>query len=360
MIRNICVITLAIFLPIYFPILRHMPNRRDVKIIASLFILSGITALIKSNSIFIGMIGFPTMPIGSATLIASIWVGSALTRLLPTRVLANLIIFSSTLSLVLATIQAIILSQSYLSLRLAGFHEHSLAFAISLGIGCLLSFWRFTHNTAPKPLYGTVTILLLAGIGFSGSRVALFGTAIGILSLGYFTRDIVWPIKKYLAALILAFIFILPFNVVPRLGNSSYAQESLRYRGLLAKTGLDLVRQNPFGIGFGNIGLYTYSENLPSELIEPYHRQTLLESSHNIWIDMTIGFGIVGGIIALGFSIYLLFLTWQRHLHNGQIVAVGLSFILLNFITTPANITGLILLGIFIGLGLKKVASSSY
>lgn len=360
MIRNISVITLAVFLPIYFPALRKFPNRLDIKIVATIFILSAIIALVKSDSFFIGMIGFPTMPIGSLTIISSIWTGWSLTRLLDKHRLVNLIIFSSTLSLALATIQVIFLSQSSSSLRLVGFHEHSLAFAMSLGIGTLLSFWRFTHNHPNKLHYGLISILLLVGIGFSGSRIALLGTIIGVLGLCYFARSITWPIKKYLVLLILTVAIVIPFSVIPRLSNAGYAQDSLRYRGLLAKTGLDLVRQNPVGIGFGNIGRYTYSENLPSELLEPYHRQTLLESSHNLWIDITIGFGIIGGLLALGLSIYLLFFAWQRHLHGAQIVAVGLSFILFNFLTTPANITGLILLGVFIGFSLARDSSSAY
>lgn len=343
-------LTLAVLMPLFIPQLRIAPSKRSWQILLLLFLIVTITALLLSNSFIFGLIGFPTLPIGSATILAAIWVGWSVTRMIEHEQIYILIIISACLSLAIAIILNSIPTQDVLASRLVGFHEHSLAWAIYMGVGSILTFWKFIKSKQLAWLYGLLSIIFIGAIGFSGSRMALLTTLIAIIAMAFILWNQPWPNSKLLVLLAVILAILLPISMTPRLNNTSYAVESINYRVDLAKAGLRILKDHPLGIGYGNIGRYTFSPDLPSQLLEPYHRQILLESSHNLWIDVAIGFGLLGGAICILMTGYLLHIAWSKASKTHPMPAIGTSFLLVNFLTTPASITTLVLLGIFIGL----------
>lgn len=350
---------LAIFLPLFLTQLRILPTTRKYQVWLVLIAICTLVGAWQSNSVLYGLIGFSVMPIGSLTLLAAIWVGWAMTKLLDTETICTLLIISATISLLIAIVLNNIPTQATFGLRLTGFHEHSLAWAIYIGVAGILAFWRFLHTSHHTWRYGLLASIFLGAVGMSGGRMALVTTSLAFLAIMIFTRKQSWPLAKLTVSLVIALAIALPFLVTPRLRNTSYAITSTQYRLDLAIMGVRLIKEHPFGIGYGNIGRYSYSRDLPSDLLEPYHRNILIESSHNLWLDITIGFGLLGGLISILLTAHLL----QHSLHavkpTQKLFTIILIMVLLNFITTPASITTLVLLGILIGIVTNNSQSSA-
>lgn len=340
---------------LFFPQLRVVPVRLRHKLLIITIIICAFVGVWQSNSILNGLIGFSTMPIGSLTVIAAIWVGWACARLLNIEKLCILLIVSALLSLTIALVLQTASLQASLNARLVGFHEHSLAWAMYIGVGSILTFWKFTKGEAHSWLFGIFSGIFLCAIGLSGSRVALITTALSLIAVMLIARKSKWPVAKQIVILALLLAFTIPFVTTPRLSNASYAAKSTSFRFELIMAGVRIIKDHPLGIGYGNIGRYTYSPNLPSDLLEPYHRMILIESSHNAWIDIVIGFGIVGGVIAVFLTFYVLKKAWIVNSQQQRILAVILTMILVNLLTTPASITTLVLLGIFVGVTTERI-----
>lgn len=355
--RGVSAIILAIMMLLFFPELRILPRKANTRLILYIFLLAMLVGLCQSDSVIMGLIGFTVLPIGSLTILAAIWTGWATTKLLDHEKICSLLIISASLSLIIALILNLIPQQVTANTRLIGFHEHSLAWAMQIGIAGIISLWRFIKYQSPIWIYGLLGLIFLGAIGYSGGRMALLATALAYTIIIILTRKISWPISKAVVLLAIALVVLLPSSTTTRLTNTPYAVESLNYRYDLATTGLKIIKKHPLGIGYGNIGRYTYSTDLPSQLLEPYHRQILIESSHNLWIDIMIGFGIIGGLIAVFVTFALLVMAWKTPKENQQLYAVGLTFLLINFLTTPASVTTLVLLGVFIGLTASKRAA---
>lgn len=357
--RGVIVITLAIFMPLFLTQTRQFPKNKLFRSLLLTFLLGALLAALTSNSLGMALFGFPTLPIGSITFIAALWVGWSVTKLIPRQEIVTLLIISGILSLLLAVIINLVPGQIAHSFRLIGFHEHSLAWAIQLSIACLFALWRFVTLQKSSATYGAAAFFLLLGIGLSGSRMALLACLLGVVSIFYLYRSTRWPVSKLIASLIVLLAICIPTLVMPRLNNANYAVESTQYRIDLFTAGARIIQDHPLGIGYGNIGRYTYSTDLPSQLIEPYHRQILIESSHNLWIDVAIGFGIIPGFIFLAICMYILYIGWHRHAPDEKIYAICLAMLYINFITTPASITNLVLLGLLAGFNLVQQKSNA-
>lgn len=357
--RGVCVMTLGVFIPLFLTQTRQLPKTKVFTSLFLIFILGGLLAALTSNSFGMALFGFLTLPIGSITFIAALWVGWSVTKLIPRQEIVTLLIISGILSLLLAVIINLVPGQIAPSFRLIGFHEHSLAWAMQLSVACLFAFWRFVTLQKPSTTYGTVAFFLLLGIGLSGSRMALIACLLGVTSIFYLCRSMRWPISKLITTLIILLVICIPTLIMPRLNNANYAVESTQYRIDLFTAGAKILRDHPLGIGYGNIGRYTFSTDLPSQLIEPYHRQILIESSHNLWIDVAIGFGIVPGIIFLALCMYILYIGWHHHAPDEKIYTICLAMLYINFTTTPASITNLVLLGLLAGFNLVRQKSNA-
>jgi hypothetical protein len=333
---------------------------QNVSLAKRLFIYIAIAlTLISLASVFddpVALFGDMIMPLGSITFIASLFCGVLLAYSLPSKLIIKAIISGAWIAVGIC-ITMMLAGTASAGYRAEAFFDHSLAFALYLSVATLFSIHEHVKNSNYKLTNWLEPIIFIGFIGLSGSRVALLTTFLIIVI--YLSLSARWTISKPKKILIFSGIvlsLIPSFILLGRLRNMSYAIESVYYRLSLWQRGLKIISQNLWGVGFGNIGQHFYSLDLPSWLLEPYHRHIIIESSHNIWIDIGIGYGLPIAIFFASLTIWSIYKTFKNHKRN-YIFGLIYILIILNLTTMPASTITLILLGILSGLTVKPHAS---
>lgn len=108
----------------------------------------------------------------------------------------------------------------------------------------------------------------------------------------------------------------------PKLPNGQAVDISLYLRIAWLKEGLLLVREHPFGIGFGR---NAFGHGLKAK----YGKGS--GHSHSGLLDMAIGLGIPGALLWLGFFASLAAIAWRRHRASGNYAAILLLLLLLDY-----------------------------
>lgn len=307
-----------------------------------------LVSLVNTISDPIALLGDMIMPLGNITFIAALICGVLLAHCLPTRLTTKAIITGAWLAIGIS-ITMMLAGTAGAGYRAEAFFDHSLAFALYLSVATLFSIDKLISDGENKPIYWSEPVIFIGFIGLSGSRVALLTTILFALSLLFFIqrKKYISKITIFISGIIL--VLVPSFLLFGRLHNINYAIESLNYRISLWQRGIEIILQNFWGVGYGNISRHFYSMDLPSWLLEPYHRRILVESSHNLWIDIGIGFGIPVALMAICLVVWILYRTI---IGNKQNYIFGIAFILIiiNLATIPATTITLVLLGILAGI----------
>jgi O-antigen ligase len=108
----------------------------------------------------------------------------------------------------------------------------------------------------------------------------------------------------------------------PKLPNGQTVDVSLYLRVAWLKEGLLLVRDHPFGVGFGR---NAFGHGLKAK----YGRGG--GHSHSGLLDMAIGLGIPGALLWLGFFASLATVAWRRHRAGPNYAAILLLLLLIDY-----------------------------
>jgi len=212
----------------------------------------------------------------------------------------------------------------------------SLGNFIYFGEYSLFLFWLsliFSFLTKIKwERYGAYILALLAVIGIfiSGSRGPFLSllVGLGIFALIYFFITKNRKIQLSLLAVTLVGILLvlggifLPSNVlvreIPIINNLSDIQNldnSLGNRVLVAQIALESFKEKPFGWGFNNFST-AFNIHYQAEFLRRGWGDTFFDSSHNYYLDILVGVGILGLISFLCIFILIIYKLIKKIKHS--------------------------------------------
>lgn len=222
----------------------------------------------------------------------------------------------------------------------------------------LLSRWRYRHpmtNLSTGFVVGSVLLILLANLAF-GARNGIIGSCILLVSL---TLLIVWHERNRVGlARTLGFVLIagsligamawgsikldprwatftetakIAWNVkdhqtwlhpddmpLPELSSGAPVEASAYMRIAWISAGLDVIRGYPLGVGYGR---NAFGHALRKT------QATRLGHAHSGLLDWTIGTGIPGLILWLGFTVALIWMGLRRYFQRDDPVGLILAFV---------------------------------
>jgi len=202
-------------------------------------------------------------------------------------------------------------------LRAYGTMPHANILASFLVLGLLCLFYLLISNKKSEtfdflnwiaPLIGVFIILSGLAVTFSRSGwIVFFVTGLLLLFFGIMKREYrknTFFVFSMFLAQIVAIGFILGWAIVPRAG-FTVGEPSVNHRVLYNKIGMEIISQNPLGVGIGNevsagvkMGLYKQEGFLNWRLWQPVH---------NLYILIASELGIFGLFVFLVAMVSLFF-----------------------------------------------------
>jgi O-antigen ligase len=244
--------------------------------------------------------GAPYIRLGTAGLLAVIGIGLLVKALLPAK---QLIIY----------LYGIIMGLAVVSVPYSLWHFHSLTrvgglFAQADIMGCFAGCGLLLGLQLVSSYRRYRTCLLVGQLFLA---VILLLTQTRAVLLAVIVLYIVWEVHNHRAtawkrvALCLTIVAVLlgmlHYLAPNRLTNTTYADQSIRYRLTLQGAALKATRQKPFwGYGPGNLADALRCTRLPAGPLQTTcHQGYFFNSSHNIFIDRVLAIGWPGGIAYL-------------------------------------------------------------
>lgn len=176
-------------------------------------------------------------------------------------------------------------------LRLIGVGSNSNLTAMIMVIGLIFG-WACKDNMN-KWLYYSSSIIFLSTLALTQSRL-------GILVAIIFIVIAVMKSRKPIIIFISSFMLFLLLVINTRLRLFNYLVESVLYRLELLLVGLKLTIISPFGLGPGgissNIKQFLGEQSL---VIRTTPEFMLIDSTHNLFLDISIEWGVVFGLILI-------------------------------------------------------------
>lgn len=189
-------------------------------------------------------------------------------------------------------------------------------------------------------------LLAVIAILLSGSRAAVLGLLVGVVLVGFWTLGQA-GLKRYWKKIVLLFVsFVLVLGISlaasGRLLPNAETSRSVQSRLILWKSAVQLVAEHPvFGYGPETIEL-----NILKYLGPEFNRLERLGSvpdhTHNFYLDLAIGSGVLGALAFLGFIITFLIQKIRRLKMDGEnagLIAALIVFLLVNFTGFPVTVT---------------------
>lgn len=150
-------------------------------------------------------------------------------------------------------------------------------FFISLG----LAFRERDINQ--KILFYSFSLIILFGMLFTYTRIALLSVAFGGLLLAIRLKEV----RKYAIIMLLLIMMFIPSSMVERAGKNIFEDPSIIIRFFAWIHSYDLFLEHPiFGIGF-DTWKNTYGSFIPMEWLNAEH-------PHNVWLKLLIELGLLG------------------------------------------------------------------
>lgn len=317
-----------------------------------LLLVCALLPIAMSKSPLTGLFGSYVVPFGSLTLFTTLAAGIFIGLKGDVQNIKKAFIYGAYISIAITSVM-MLADIGAIGERFAGFFEHSLAQAMYLGVAGLFAAEYYLRKKDISQGVWVIPFLLFFAVGLSGSRLAIVTLFLALLTLAWSYRQSSWHHRKTIVIGTTLIGFLLPVQIVPRLSNIGYVGESIQYRWSLLQRGIQMVFERPYGIGYGSIQDYFYTSTLPSWILEHYHRGILVGETHNFWLDVMIGYGVVIGAV-------MIYLTWRlirecvrQYRSTQEVTSLAIIFVLVNLLLTPMSITTAIVLGTMAGVMLK-------
>ncbi len=140
-------------------------------------------------------------------------------------------------------------------------------------------------NTNKKALFYCCSLIILFGMLFTYTRIALLSVTFGGFLLAVRFKEI----RKYAIVMLLLMVVFIPSSMVERAGKNIFEDPSIIIRFFAWIHSYDLFKQNPFfGIGF-DTWKNTYGDVIPIYWLYAEH-------PHNAFIKLLLELGIIGMI----------------------------------------------------------------
>lgn len=229
----------------------------------------------------------------------------------------------------------------------------SIWFGRRMGLGFLSMV--FLTRLHPSKYNKARTALLLALTVLSASRGPVLSSLVAIAVIAYIRlrermayRNVVKYVLGVVAVVMVGFLVNLISADRTALGRlASLSDRSALSRIRLYLTSLDLVRDNPFGIGLGGFTMYVDEHRYP----------------HNIILEIMTELGVVGFLYFLSlifWSLVTYFKTRRLSSNPYQAVAIQYSFVVLIFGLVNAQFSGDITSNEYVWLGIALMAASRF
>lgn len=222
-------------------------------------------------------------------------------------------------------------------------HPNVLAAFLILGLCALLYFWI----RKPSIIHGLGMFTVLLGLLFAFSRTAWVIAAIVLVGTIIYYRN--WKLAVLIAAILAVFLSAFNPYIFPR-AQISASEPSVSYRLEYNKLALDLIKQNPLGVGIGNQVLYS----VKNEIYQKFGMDQVWQWQpvHNIYLLIASEVGI------LGLLAFLIFLS-RIIIHNSLFIIPTLMLLALllfglvdHFLWTlqPGRLMLWLIIGILMGV----------
>lgn len=191
------------------------------------------------------------------------------------------------------------------AMTINGFYTVAFFFAITLFFRC--------KEQLHKAIYAVAALLILLGMLYTYTRMAILAVAFGMFLLMIRIRAM-----RYVGIALLALIpLIIPSSMASRIEVGFGTDVSLIIRGIVWYLSALQIYQNPLtGMGFG-----VWTEWYPS--IIPI-RYLYAEHSHNVYLNLMVEIGIIGGLAYFYIIFKSLHGYWKRMISdNGDILHYG-------------------------------------
>lgn len=305
-----------------------------------------------SKSPLTGLFGSLVVPFGSLTLITTLAASILIGLKGEIRSIKKAFIYGAYISIAITSVM-MLADVGAIGERFSGFFEHSLAQAIYIGVAGLFAAEHYLRTKDISKGVWVIPFLLFFAVGLSGSRLAIVTLFIALLILAWSYRKSPWHHSKSIVTGTTLIGFLLPVQIIPRLSNIGYVGESIQYRWSLIQRGIQMVIERPNGVGYGSIQDYFYTSTLPSWILEHYHRGILVGETHNFWLDVMIGYGVVIGVVVICLTWCLTHMCLRQYRSTQEVTSLAIIFVLVNLLLTPMSITTAIVLGTLAGVMLK-------
>ncbi|MDR0305500.1 MAG: O-antigen ligase family protein [Chitinispirillales bacterium] len=184
-----------------------------------------------------------------------------------------------------------------------------------------------------KVLLYAVSIVYICVMVMTGSRGCLPGA---ILVIGYF----VWrkrSLKVFLSNLIASGTILIVFgsNLIERMVTPSVDGVAELGRIFLLKAAFKILEANHyvFGIGMNSFALAKFDYGCPRWLPAPVPTETM--SSHNVFMEVWVGWGILGlfgWLIFNGAVLHAIFLNRKKSVYKNNVYAYAVAFAMISFL----------------------------
>jgi len=189
------------------------------------------------------------------------------------------------------------------------------------------------HYFYGRMLISAGLFIILLGLAVSFSRAGWISGGLGlvvILTL-LFVRRHIGSGLRLLAVLALSFLVIywLLLPVISERAHFSSSDPSVSYRVVYNKAALNIINQEPLGVGPGNQVLYSVRSGLYQDM--GLVRVWEWEPIHNVYLLAGSEIGVVGGLSFLAFLVILLWQLFFRRLPLIKLFVLGSLVSLLAF-----------------------------
>lgn len=222
-------------------------------------------------------------------------------------------------------------------LRAYGTLPHANILAAFLGVGILAGCALWLYGEKKKTLvtimgYTSAFFILFAGLVFSFSRsgwiASVFGVAIFCVFAFFSSRRRETLRLIFLLLLILGGIFFsLSWAISPR-AHFSVREPSVNLRALYNQMGVEIIKENPLGVGIGNQVSYADVRGMYPRF--GIYNEWDIQPIHNLFILISTELGIAG-LFAFLFSFKNVFLHAFRNYFRGREFVLAIFLFLFVF-----------------------------
>ena len=186
-------------------------------------------------------------------------------------------------------------------LDLVSDHANTLGFALAMLTPIFLAGTARADRRAAAWVYACCSCLIVV---ITFSRSAWFALALGVVALALGSRTRRKAIDA-IATTVLATGAVALATGYLSLGRTEADSQRLR----IIETSMSLFREHwPFGIGFG---IFNLEQLFPVRYLELYGESLFLFHSHNFYVDILTGTGVVGAIAATYLMLTLVRVAWD-------------------------------------------------